>query len=40
LLKNSGCVVQKEDGSIVVLPPEEAKKAFDELSPEHRKLYH
>lgn len=40
LLKNSGCVVQKEDGSIVVLPPVEAKKAFDNLDPEHKKLYH
>jgi len=39
LLRNSGCVVQKEDGTIVVLPPEEAKKAFDELNPEHKKLY-
>jgi hypothetical protein len=24
----------------VVLPPVEAKKAFDNLDPEHKKLYH
>ena len=40
LLINSGCVVQKEDGEIVILPPEEAEKLFDSLDENHKKLYY
>jgi epoxyqueuosine reductase len=39
LLKNSGCVIQRENGDIVVLPPEEAAKEFEKMSPEHKALY-
>ncbi|NVM55885.1 MAG: epoxyqueuosine reductase [Candidatus Helarchaeota archaeon] len=39
LLINSGCVVQKPDGEILVLPPDEAQKVFDEFPPKHRRLY-
>ncbi len=39
LLVNSGCVVQKEDGEILVLSPEEAEKAFEALDEKHKKLY-
>ncbi len=40
LLINSGCVVQKEDGEIVILPPDEAEKLFDSLEENHKKLYY
>lgn len=39
ILTNSGCVLQKENGEIIVLPPEEANKAFSEMNPKHQKLY-
>ncbi|UCD83339.1 MAG: epoxyqueuosine reductase [Deltaproteobacteria bacterium] len=39
LLKNSGCVIQREDGDIVVLPPEEAAKEFEKMDPAHKALY-
>lgn len=39
MLTTSGCVVQKENGEIVVLPPDEAEKLFMSLPAEHRKLY-
>ncbi len=39
LLINSGCVLQKPNGDIIVLPPDEAQKVFDSFPPEHRKLY-
>jgi epoxyqueuosine reductase len=39
LLKRSGCVIQRENGDIEVLPAREAAKAFAGLPPEHRKLY-
>ncbi len=39
ILTNSGCVLQKPNGDIIVLPPEEAQKVFDEFPRKHRKLY-
>ena len=39
LLRNSGCVIQRENGDIVVLPAEEAAAVFEELDPAHKALY-
>lgn len=39
LLTSSGCVIQREDGAMQVLPPDEAKAAFENMKPEHRELY-
>ncbi len=39
LLRQSGCVVQAEDGSLVVMSADEAKKAVAEMEPERRSLY-
>jgi epoxyqueuosine reductase QueG len=39
LLINSGCVIQKPDGEVLVLPPDEARKVFDAFPRKHRKLY-
>ena len=39
LLKNSGCVIQRENGDIEVLPPEDAAKEFDKMDPAHKILY-
>lgn len=39
LLHSSGCVLQKKDGELYALPPEEAKAAFESMNPERRKLY-
>ncbi len=39
MLKDSGCVLQKPDGSIEVLGPEEASAAFEAMDPAHRDLY-
>ncbi|MHA1425754.1 MAG: epoxyqueuosine reductase [Candidatus Helarchaeota archaeon] len=39
LLINSGCVLQTPEGEILVRPPEEAQKIFDEFPKKHRKLY-
>lgn len=39
LLTSSGCVIQREDGEKVVLPPDEAAEAFEKMPPEHRALY-
>lgn len=39
LLKNSGCVIQRENGDVEVLPAREAAKTFAALPPEHRELY-
>lgn len=39
LLKRSGCVIQRENGDVEVLPAREAVKAFAGLPPEHRMLY-
>ncbi len=40
ILTNSGCVIQRENGDIEVLPPEEAEKAFDAMKPDHKKFYY
>jgi len=39
LLKNSGCVIQRENGDIVVLPPDEAAEEFEKMDSVHRALY-
>lgn len=39
LLTSSGCVLQREDGSLEALPAEEANAEFAGLSPAHRALY-
>ncbi len=39
LLKKSGCVIQRENGDIVALPPEEAAKEFEKMDPAHKALY-
>jgi hypothetical protein len=39
LLTSSGCVIQREDGSVKVLPPEEADRALERLGTAHRELY-
>lgn len=40
LLTNSGCVIQKEDGEIMILPPEKADKVFNAMAPKHKRLYY
>jgi epoxyqueuosine reductase QueG len=40
ILSNSGCVLQKENGEIIVLPYEDAERAFNEMNPKHRRLYY
>ncbi|MHA1300082.1 MAG: 4Fe-4S binding protein [Candidatus Helarchaeota archaeon] len=40
LLRNSGCVLQKPNGEIVVLPPDEAQKMFNEFPRKHKRLYY
>jgi len=40
LLTNSGCVIQKEDGELVVLPPEKAKEEFEKMEPKQKRLYY
>lgn len=39
ILQNSGCAIQKPDGEVVVLPPDEAQELFDSFPRKHRKLY-
>jgi epoxyqueuosine reductase len=39
ILTSSGCVLQKPNGDIVILPPEEAEREFKEFPPKHQKLY-
>jgi len=39
LLTSSGCVLQRENGSLEVLPAKEAADAFGKLDPAHRALY-
>ena len=39
LLRGSGCVLQRPDGSLYALPPDEAAMVFEEMEPEHKKLY-
>jgi len=38
-LVNSGCVIQREDGSLEVYPPEKAKEVFESLPAKHQRLY-
>lgn len=40
LLTNSGCVLQKPNGDIVVLPPDKAQKMLNEFPEKHRNLYY
>jgi epoxyqueuosine reductase QueG len=39
LLMNSGCVLQKPNGDLFVLPADEAKAAFEKMDPDHKRLY-
>ncbi len=39
LIRNSGCAIQYPDGSVKVLPPDEAEAEFNRMPPEHRALY-
>lgn len=39
LLISSGCVIQRENGHIVVLPPDDAAAEFERFDPQHRDLY-
>lgn len=39
LLHQSGCVLQQPDGSLLVLPAEEAEKVFEKMPPERKALY-
>lgn len=39
MLINSGCVIQKENGELIILPHDEAKELFESLEPKHRELY-
>jgi hypothetical protein len=39
VLLNSGCVIHYPDGSLKVLPPDEAEAEFNRMPPEHRALY-
>ena len=39
LLHRSGCVLQRPDGSLYALPPEEAAQAFEKIEPERKQLY-
>jgi hypothetical protein len=38
-LKDSSCVIQRENGDIVVLPPDEAAEEFEKMDPAHNRLY-
>jgi epoxyqueuosine reductase QueG len=39
LLTNSGCVIQKEDGELVILPPDKAQEEFDKMDPKLKRRY-
>lgn len=39
LLHKSGCVLQRPDGSLYALPPEEAAAAFEKMDKERKKFY-
>ena len=39
ILRNSGCVIQYPDGSLKILPGDEAEKEFNGMPAEHRALY-
>jgi len=38
-LVNSGCVIQREDGSLEIYPTEKAKEVFESMPLKHQKLY-
>ncbi|MFX0099626.1 MAG: hypothetical protein ACFFCS_08595 [Candidatus Hodarchaeota archaeon] len=40
MLVNSGCVLQKPDGEIIIQSAEEAQKTFESFPFEHQRLYH
>ncbi len=40
ILVNSGCVIQNEDGSLDILPPDKAKELFESMPIKHQRLYH
>lgn len=40
ILKNSGCVIQRENGEIEVFPPEKAIEEFNKMDPKHQRLYY
>jgi hypothetical protein len=40
LLHGSGCVLQRPDGELYTLPPEEAAVEFEAMDPARRALYH
>ncbi len=39
ILRGSGCVIQYPDGSLKVLPGDEAEAEFNRMPPEHKTLY-
>jgi hypothetical protein len=39
LLHNSGCALQKPDGELYAIPPQDAEAAFEAMKPERRALY-
>jgi len=39
-LINSGCVIQREDGSLEVYPPDKAKEVFESMPVKHQRLYY
>ncbi len=39
-LLNSGCVIQREDGSLEVYTPEKAKEVFKSMPVKHQRLYY
>jgi len=39
LLHGSGCMMQRPDGSLYRLPPDEAATVFEEMEPERKSLY-
>ncbi|MHA1669353.1 MAG: epoxyqueuosine reductase [Promethearchaeota archaeon] len=39
ILVNSGCVIQNEDGSLEIFPPDKAKEVFESMPIKHQHLY-
>ncbi len=39
MLKNSGVVIQAEDGTLEAVTPKEAKQRLAEMTPEKRVMY-
>ena len=39
ILVNSGCVIQREDGTLEVFPADKAKEEFERMDPKHQSLY-